>query len=69
MLRLAKAKGFLLIEVLISVLVLSVGLIFIIRAFGYSQTALKKSSSYFKAINLSEEQEILSKIKSLTDEK
>lgn len=48
-------KGFLLLEVLVSVAVITVGLIYIIRSFSISTRAIATSRDYIKAVSLLEE--------------
>ncbi|MEW6407069.1 MAG: type II secretion system protein [Patescibacteria group bacterium] len=52
-------SGFLLIEVLVSTMIVSIALIFLLQAFHYSHKALVKASVYFKDLNLTEEKNIL----------
>lgn len=47
-------KGFLLLEVLVSVAVITVGLIYIIRSFSISTRAIATSRDYIKAVSLLE---------------
>ncbi|MEE8359413.1 MAG: prepilin-type N-terminal cleavage/methylation domain-containing protein [Candidatus Omnitrophota bacterium] len=47
--------GFLLLEVLVSITVISVGLVYIIRSFSNSSRAIETAAYYLKAISLIEE--------------
>lgn len=53
--RLKKNSGFLLIEVLVSVVVITVGLIYIVHSFSVSTRAIGTSRDYIKALTLLEE--------------
>lgn len=48
-------KGFLLLEVLVSVVIITVGLVYIIRSFSTSTRAIAASRDYIKAVSLLEE--------------
>jgi len=48
-------KGFLILEILVSVVIITVGLIYIIRSFSVSTRAIGTSRDYIKAISLLEE--------------
>lgn len=48
-------KGFLLLEILVSVVAITVGLIYIIRSFSVSTRAIAVSRDYIKAVSLLEE--------------
>ena len=48
-------KGFLLLEVLVSVVIISVGLVYIIRSFSISTRAIATSRDYIKAASLMED--------------
>jgi len=50
-----KHKGFLLLEVLVCVVVITVGLVYIIRSFSISTRAIATSRDYMKAASLLEE--------------
>ena len=52
--RLGK-KGFLLLEVLVSVIIITVGLVYIIRSFSMSTRAIATSRDYIKAASLMED--------------
>lgn len=59
MLRLKRAakgeKGFLLLEVLVSITIISVGLIYVVRSFSSSTRAIETTGRFIKSITLAEE--------------
>lgn len=52
---LSAKNGFLLLEVLVSVVVITLGLVYIVRSFSISTRAIKTSRNYMKAVSLLEE--------------
>ena len=50
-----RSKGFLLLEVMVCVVLITVSLVYIIRSFSVSTRAIATSRDYMKAINLLEE--------------
>lgn len=56
--KLQKPKGFLLFEVILSVLIISIGLVFVVKSFASSILAVKKFDYYFKAADLAEQEEV-----------
>ena len=54
-LRGSNKKGFLLLEVLVSVVAITVGLVYVIRSFSISTRAIATSRDYTKAVSLMED--------------
>ena len=52
---LKRRGGFLLLEVLVSITVISVGLVYIVRSFSSSSRAIETAAYYLKAVSLIEE--------------
>lgn len=50
-----QGRGFLLLEVLVSITIISVGLIFVIRSFSTSSRAIETAAKFLKSVSLLEE--------------